>query len=345
MYPSLWQLSRSGLAMAAVVLMSMSAGEAAAADWKERLLSEAPPKWSALEQYYSKMDVAYRTTVVRTPGTRPPGAFEGTDYVETRQNGGIIVNTRHRVGKTADGKRLDDLRVDGVNSRYAFQLGKTGPEADKFLLVNFEPTNDKARSKVRGKIGFDEPFNPVGIRLVSMINDPLVTIKDVRSVPRKGREWVQVEYHRQLATSDRNQPAQKEKAVEIEHVRMILDPERYWSVQEYHFDDPEWKGELLLEYGDDVDGFPILRRSKYTNSSKKGLSGFIITYEFEKLVHREIPESEFTLSAFDLPELQLPGEQKPQTLWRWLLGIGIALGVLAVLLRVYVKKRHAPQSA
>lgn len=336
--------SRLQLAFGGILLLSLCSQGSSAEGWKERLLTEAPPKWRDLEQYYSKIDVSYRKVIGAPPEGKPfPWSFVGTVQLDIRENGERIVCTTHRVGKDRAGKQEDSTQVDGVNSRYAFQLVKTTPDADTFVLANLEPVSDKAREKIRGKVDFTMIFKIQGKRLTDIIEDPLYTIK-AYGVQRKEREVVQMEYDFPLAHWDRTDASQK-GASPVEHGTVIFDPKHSWCVLKYHFDNPNWIGDGTLEYGEEVDGFPIPRRCTYTAKSKKGHGNQLITYEFDKIVHRDIPESEFTLSAFGLPEMPLPGEQKPQTLWRWLLGIGIALGVLAVLLRVYVKKkrRQMPQ--
>lgn len=318
-----------------------------AASWKERLLLEAPPKWRALEEYYSKVEASYRKTFSTPPEGKPfPLSFEGTIYYKSRQNGEMMVCTDHHVGKDGKGNQRDTTRVRGMNSHYAFALGKSAPDADAFILANFESVNDKARQKVRGSGGgeYDLAFKIQGIPLNELIKDPLFTI-DARGVQQNGKEMVQLEYDRKLVTRDRKDPSQT-KPAGTERGIVLLDPEHFWCIREYHLDNQNWKIDGILEYGDDVDGFPILRRCQHTATQKKGLGTMLITYDFDKLDHRDVPESEFTLSAFGLPEVQVPGEQKPRTLWRWLIGIGITLGVLAILLRVYMKKRRqAPQRA
>lgn len=331
-----------GLNIGCIVLIAICPCEAVAAGWKERLLSEAPPKWTALEQYYSKMEVSSRMTYPTRPSVS--AQFPDIVYVDIRKNGEWMVSTMRRVGKGIDGKRMDTLNVYGVNSHYAFELGKTSPDADTFVLANFQSASDEMRRKVHahGEHNFSSAFEVQAVPLSEFIKDPLVAITDVRSVRRGEREMAQLDYARQLVMHDRNDSS-KAKASGTEHGTVVLDPEHYWCVRECHFDRSDCKSDMFLEYGDDVDGFPILRRYQDTTTYKDGTGSMVINYEFDKLVHRDIPESEFTLSAFGLPEMQLPSEQKPRTLWRWLTGIGIVLGTLAILLRVYLKKKRQAQ--
>lgn len=328
-----------GLVMGCVFGLAICPNIASSTEWKERLLTEAPHKWEALEQYYSKMEGSSRKIVATPMGGKPiPSMFEGTVVRDVRENGDWIVATIHRVGKR-NGKPVDTIEVTSTNSRYAFRLGKPTSDAESFVLVNFEPVNAQARGKARGQIDFHLPFNPLGDRLSDVLKNPSFVITGVRGVRRDGKELVQMDYDIHVSNNDPQDPSPK-NTIEIRHISLILDPERYWSVQECHFDFPNMNGDESLEYSQSVDGFPILRRSTYTQRGKNGLGDMLATQDFNKLVHRDIPENEFTLSAFGLPEMQVPGEQKPRTLWRWLVGIGIALGLFAVFLGVYVKKKR-----
>jgi len=334
--------SRFELAMGCALGIVFYSLAPAAASWKERLLSEAPSKWAALEQYYSKLEVSYRKIITAPSEGKPlPLTFQGTIYCDTRQNGEMMVCTDHHVGKDGKGKQRDTTNVRGVNSRYTFTLGKTASDAESFVLINFQPVSDQARQKVRGSGGneYDMAFKVQFVRLIDLLKDPLFTF-DVHAVQRNGKELVQLEYDRQLVKQNQQGSAHK-KVIGTEHGTILLDPERCWSIQEHHFENPDWKGNSFLEYGEERDGFPIIHRCKHTATHKQ-LGTRLTIYEFDKFIHRDIPESEFTLSAFGLPEMQVPGEQKPRTLWRWLIGIGLILGMLAVLLRIYVKKRQQP---
>jgi hypothetical protein len=326
-----------------IIVLSLWPHDTAAGEWKERLRTEAPPKWTALEQYYAKMEMSYRKIIaIPTEGKPIPESFLGTIYQDVCVNGDRIVCTSHHVGKDDSGKSVDTTFVRGVNSRYFFELAKTAPDADTFILSNFQPVSDKARQKVfnggasNARIAFaGSQFG----RLSDIIKDPRFTISNIHGVRRDGKEVVQFEYGFTAETPDKQAPPQH-KEPWAEHGVVVVDPQHSWCILRTHFDNPNWTGDETVEYGDAIDGFPIPRRCTHTSTHKKGMGNGLIICEFDKLVHRDIPESEFTLSAFGLPEMQVPGEQKPQTLWRWLLGIGIALGVLAVLLRIYVKKKR-----
>ncbi|HZV04528.1 MAG TPA: hypothetical protein VE999_05515 [Gemmataceae bacterium] len=340
-----WHFLLFGLAVACVFFLELHPSEAIAADWKERLFTEAPPKWEALEQYYSKMEVSFRDFYTETPNF--PAEFPEITYFDIRKNGDWMSSKLRVVGKGSDGKRMDRLKVHGVNSRYMFALGKASPDAESFTLSNFQTATDEARRKVHahGEHSFGIVYEVPSwdsLPLVKFIKQPSVTITAVQGLRRGGKELVQLRYERQQEAPDHSRGT--------EHGTVLLDPERYWCLCECHSELPVFapasKIDWLVEYGDDVDGFPILRRTQSTATYRDGKGKLADITEFDKIVHRDIPESEFTLSAFGMPELQLPGEQKPRVLWRWLIGIGIALGVIAILLRRYVKnKRQAKKIA
>lgn len=337
-----WRTFLFGLAVSCAALRMVWPGEVIAADWKERLLTEAPPKWAALEQYYAKMEASIRKIYTEKPKFNVE--YPDFDQLDIRKNGDWTVFLLHRVGRASDGKRMDKFSVFGINSRYAFTLRKPEPDTEAFILGKLIPAHDGQGRKVHRyeEYEFSNVFEVNSgncDRLSELIKNPIVTITDVRGVKRGGREMVQLSYERPIEKSDQIRGT--------EHGTVVLDPEHCWCVRENYAEAPDFmparKIEAILEYGDDVDGFPILRRKQEKTTYGDGKGMQVTTWEFDKLAHRDIPESEFTLSAFGMPELQLPGEQKPNTLWRWLLGIGIALGVLAVLLRVYVKKKQALQ--
>lgn len=350
MYSIRQRSSHAVCAIGSAFLLSLWSSAAAAADWKDRLATEAPTRWMAIEDYYSKMEVSFRKIyAMPTDGKPSHPSFIGTLYHDVRVNGNRIVCLIHQVGKDASEKTVDNTRVRCVNLSYAFDLAKSDPAAESFTLANYEPISDKVRQKAYNLCvaEYHVPFEGSQFgRLSEMLKNPSFTITNVRDVQRKGKTAVQFEYdyRYEVKVSDKQTQSQS-KEVRIEHGAVVVDPEHSWCILQTHFDNQYWTGDETVEYGEDLDGFPIPRRLRHTSTNKKTGGYLLITFEFDKFIHRDIPESEFTLSAFGMPELQLPGEQKPNLLWRWLIGIGIALGVLAVLIRIYVKKRQVRQPA
>ncbi len=328
-----------GMVLGCAALVSICCRVAVADGWKDRLLSEAPPKWAALERFYSKMEVSFREIVTVPPEDpfRIPGSFLGTTTCDTRQSGELYVAVIRSSGQRGE-EKVESTVVRGVNSRYGFQLGKTAPDAKQFILVKMEPASDEMRGKLWGDAGrhFLYAFTVLGVRLSDLIKYPGFTIKEVRGVQYNGKEMVQLTYDRQYPP--------EAKVSGPEQGTVILDPEQYWCVQEFRYDNPLRKGVETVEYAGAIDGFHIIQRCTHKTTNKQ-YGSLIFTMEYDKVTPRDIPESEFTLSAFGLPDIPLPSEQKPPTLWRWLIGIGIGLGAIAFLFRRLWKRRQIPQSA
>jgi hypothetical protein len=99
------------------------------------------------------------------------------------------------------------------------------------------------------------------------------------------------------------------------------------------------------EYRDAGDGFPILQRivCKYNNPAKSYERDD--TYEFD-LREADVPEDDFTLSAFGFKEpVGVKPPERPRT-WLWLLATAAGLAVLAVLFAVLKRRaaRGTPQT-
>src|SRR5260221_4607206 len=112
----------------------------AAADWKERIMSEAPAKWKALDDFNLKLGGAYtQEGRVFGPGTygsgktlEPLAGMGGREQSHFRRNGDWIV-TEERIERfTKDGTTTIE-RGDGRNSRYTFRLGKAA-NGDGYVL-------------------------------------------------------------------------------------------------------------------------------------------------------------------------------------------------------------------
>jgi hypothetical protein len=114
---------------------------------------------------------------------------------------------------------------------------------------------------------------------------------------------------------------------------IVFDPERYWVIRECHVElqnSPQGgsTGSMhgKFEYKEGRKGFPIVKRTV-----RKWDGGYQYTQEFDLTERDDVPESDFTLSAYGLPEppeVQQPRARSWLYLWVGLAGmICLALGV------------------
>ena len=108
-------------------------------------------------------------------------------------------------------------------------------------------------------------------------------------------------------------------------------------IHEYEFvDGAKTSVHGTLEYGEMQQGFPALRRFIHTKTQAPESGGQWITtkYDFEKIDFVEVPDRDFTLAAFGLPELGRPTERSSRSPAPWLIALSLLALAAAVVLKV-----------
>lgn len=239
------------------------------------------------------------------------------------------------------------------NPRYMARLDLSKSEPGYAVLHNY--------TSLPGDMGTVSPFDIVfmetsrhfayGIQtLQQAISDPAFKVTKVTKETQNGQELIRVDHiHNQtqhLANDDIQQVRK--------HGSLWLDPSRCWCIRRSKVStEVTTRGgrvsdnevELVCEAIDHPSGFPILKsvteqvklfqyksKRKTEGSSKKD-------YELE--VNDNVPDSEFTLTAFGLPE---PGGaepvKKPIPKYVWILIAAGACGALALTFRYLARRRR-----
>jgi hypothetical protein len=311
---------------------------------KERLLAEAPSAWKALADklLHSEGD-----------GTRIENTSGGADQNEERKATRIsfrVAGPAVRIETT--GAESGHQVVFCMNSRYGFQLNRDA-KANPFIIRSTVPRTgadlSAAESGVAGT-GFEEYDNALlqflgapwivdGRPLSGMICQADSKIQSVTPVEFGGRDCIQVKFSYFPAN---------EKEDELQDATVILDPARKWSVQEYN-GATSWgtvTGEVQYDPANADWPVPqkVTQRMEAASEEEGKPLSRTVTFEFNEIKYRRAPETEFTLAAFDFPELPVPGEPTlPTAKRRWLIMGNAFLGSLFALLLLvrYVRQRRS----
>lgn len=180
-------------------------------------------------------------------------------------------------------------------------------------------------------------FNYGGtIRLRQVVLDPSFKVTRIAREVEDGRELVRVEHiynHvRHVASKDIH---------ERRRGSLWLDPSRCWCIRRSKVStefttrgerSSETERELVFETIDHSSGFPILKsiteNSKMFNYKNQQKSQVTKKTDYELEVNDSVPNSEFTLAAFGLPEPGSDPVKKPIPIYVWIL---VAAGVCAAL--------------
>lgn len=192
-----------------------------------------------------------------------------------------------------------------------------------------------------------------GVPLTEFVSKPEFSLKTVGKEPRDGRDLIRVDY-------DRFYVDQRTSGKTTVHGSAYFDPSRCWCVyqnkitfQKIAPQGGEWEFtyEDRYETIDHPGGFPLLKR--WTRTKRKTLGqqnpkqeNVISTTDYEWEINDHVPNEEFTLSAFGLPE---PGSdtvvKKSMPTYVWIFLCAAVCALLAIGLRYAARRRHASQAS
>lgn len=241
-----------------------------------------------------------------------------------------------------------------VNPHYSavISLNKSYPE--KTILKKYSNTEEELAPVKPSDVLFSEishhfVYNTT-MRLRKVVSDPSFIVTKVAEESENGRELFRIDHTYNYSFRLGNQDSRLVR----QHGSLWLDPSRCWCIHRFKSSyETIIRGEksfdterdIVCEVIDHPSGFPILKsmteRMKsfdYKNKKKIEVSTEA-NYDLE--VNDSVPESEFTLSAFGLPE---PGGaepvKKPVPMYVWILIAACSCGTLAFAFRYLARRRR-----
>lgn len=283
--------------------------------WKTRFLNEAPAKWKDYRAFAGRLQGAYTYSADRIKGTnRQP---HDKLRVELKQSGSWTFSVMQELGPEA----LSPFgRARIVNSRYAAELHQRSPSSGWAIWTLSQGPSKKQgiNPEQRKESVLDAVciLQKVSHRLLpDMVKDREFAVKEVTPLEQNGHTYIRVAF------------ANRPKVRVLEDPGMegwvLLDPDRYWVIKEGQIT-AEYRGggkgtvTFTNEYHVTRDGFPIPRQR--TTREQFSLDDRIEGLHTVEFVEQgEVPEREFSLSVFGLPEPR--GVTFPQPS-RWYLWFG-----------------------
>ena len=177
------------------------------------------------------------------------------------------------------------------------------------------------------------------------VSDPSFMVTGVAKQTQDGRELVQVDYIHNY---------ENRASHVLQKGSLWLDPSRCWSIRRSKYTTEVTTGgerssdgevDFVCETIDHPSGFPILRSvtehlTLFQHKSKRK-SGGTTKKDYDLEVNDSVPDSEFNLSAFGLPE---PGGEesvkKPIPMYIWILLAASVCGALAFTFRYLARRRR-----
>lgn len=298
-------------------------------DMRARFESEAPRGWAKIVEMSRRCDVEQLLKQIR------PDRDEQTLFTAKFAGTNLAYTVKYMKSGENAGRRSGEENVICCNSKYGFELKRSAK--DRPWNVNYLG-NDV--SDIFSK-GVDEGacIAPQFSLSIGMLFLPDWSKQEsFKVVNVEAIEGVKGE---RAAVRFENARPTKELVFWIQRGTLILNPERLWAIEQYDVDvvfqptgEARWWS-LKTEFAPGPDNFPVVRESLQRQGPKGGAEDFRNSWVFNRFELRDVPESEFTLSAFGLPEINA----RPASRWRWWAISLAAAGVLLIAAGFLVRRR------
>lgn len=336
----------SRLAIVSIVLVGLAPRPAlgqSSSQYLDRLNNQALPRWNEYARFAKGISGSLRA-VAQTKGPSA-GKYHTEGEVHIKQ-------TSHSALLQDDWKVLeaDDTRpvstVFACNARYAFQADRRTRESEWLLKSYVLGSTDGSDVTQDNKPLRDLIFESVGpqfmvmnISLPSLIQDAKFSIAAMTDESRNGTPFVRLEF-------DFDNPIDaKSFATPLQGGSLLLDPRNDWHIHEADLRLKGSNGEsamLHCQFSFKAVSGPHLLPTHSTRSRKvSGKETFELSVEYDlRETNDSIQDSEFTLSAYGLPEPVGVTWAKPTPRFIWFLIAGGASAIIALAF-FYSKNRLA----
>jgi hypothetical protein len=316
-------------------------------DWKERFLTQAPRAWAELRTKNKRLQGAFTE---RRYMEDPPKKLVFASEYDLKQAPGCAMVGSIDVTQ-GEGKRAQ-RQVVAENLKYSFRL-RQGQKSPDWTVVDIKTTGAKEAkpTSISAKNDADRAPN-AGIRMNMYVKDDWVSLlksaefKLVSIVPiTEGKETlacVEYELGGEATAAD---PFRVVKSG-----RVWFDPAHSWVMRKSEYrmqwgpkQDPR-DSSATYDYEFGADGYPLLKEIVQKHFDSKGQLEAQQVYTFS-FSFGDFPESDFRVSAFGLPEPQGVIWAQPTRWWLWLSLGGLAIAMLAGVIRLWRNRQGRLQPA
>lgn len=288
--------------------------------------------WNSLENENS---IARLTIAGELRGGDSPNAVRYQTTFKARRDNRVLISERHEEGRVKS-------KVWGRNERYVFSLERTDPDSP-WVVTHLAMTEDGPASE--GPLRILE-VNEKGVRTIPL----QISHFSLGALCRHSSfEVAQASQQASGLFELRFRVDPKGEALRMMFLcsggRLLLDPSKSWLPLEYELHYPGTDSVLAGRFSDFRLHDGVWLPFAFSTETRKG-DGTVIPIGSGTLqevgIRESIPEREFTLSAFGLPE---PGGVNTGVpAWIWLTGVIVLFVAAGALVRSRHKGRRANPS-
>jgi hypothetical protein len=167
-----------------------------------------------------------------------------------------------------------------------------------------------------------------------------VAIENVREEVRQGQSLIRVDYTCRYQAPDGSGEV-------ISRGAMWFDPSNHWALKEVDLTAKggrygSAKHHYVLTFGEAMDGFklPLQLDRSYRTGDDPTRGTLMTVVKYEGYQRRDLPEREFAVSAYGLPEID-PALARTNPLWYWCFGLAALACGGVFFFRWYGRRRTA----
>jgi hypothetical protein len=292
------------------------------------VLSEYPKAVASMEQSYSRVSGEGDLTMIFKRGL--PEEQVKRFHVSFARNAKLKKLIRSFDGELPKGSPASEVYCK--NSKYSFTLRREANDSP-YTVSGFTKTDDKDIDETieayleQYLIG---PYAVFGLPMSKIMADPSFAIRSVSEATNAGQKLVRIEYD------------YHPENILLRSGWVLVRPDKGWALQEYEtrFGDRGRTITGTVEYETEKGAF-VPQRVVQDAPPFLDTKPFRHTFEFQKIDFRGLPEKEFTLSAFGLPEMGETGTKDYRShTTAWIFGgAAVALLVAVIMRKMAVKYR------
>lgn len=208
---------------------------------------------------------------------------------------------------TGSGNQVSEREIIVANPVKSFVLMKTPVEKALSLRFLGSPGKDYERARddvLREAMLLRAPFNYFEMPLREFLSMPETSIQDIKEETVAGKQLMRVMLRTKALTEYLQQ-----KGVDRLEGWLLFDPQLYWALQSFEIKQLKENSVVhlhikeTLDYGDAIDGMPILRSVRREVFDGKGYRGRAEEALIKSVIFGPTPGEEFTLKGCGFAEL------------------------------------------
>ncbi|MBX9788907.1 MAG: hypothetical protein K2Y37_08315 [Pirellulales bacterium] len=319
---SSWRIPVYWAALIAVAIQPRSSRADANGARKSEFLAKYRPFQERLEKFYGTLQIE---ATARQEDF--PSAVDATHKLVFRATDG-----RFRVDRVTDRDGHSDQLVRVATPARSFGLHSTSRQG-AYAVEWISAKSSEAIENMRlTNPLISAPYGIFEVTIAQFLEMPDLTITSIDDDSASGELLTTVSYERHSTDDKRMQ----------QYGWLTFYPNRCWAFHKYSIGAKDPTGTRLravVDYNGERDGIPLLSKAQYWyESGAERKRSLVQTFDVSRIAPGAVDESEFTLSAFNLPEV---GRQK--SYFGWYVVIVIAIGIVLVLVSSLLKRRNQLQ--